>query len=222
MTQTELTPKAEPRDKQGEGWIDTAAHWIGWIMLPLLMPVYAMIFAFTLSVLSFTNTSVKVTLTLIVAGINTALPMLLILLLKFFGFVKDPGLNSRTERFIPYAVSIAALGVTAWFLSSRGAPLWLVTFFLGGAAAGVVNLIINFWWKISAHAAGAAGVLALLVRIAHEGLPIAGSFTWLAVWALLTGLLGSARIYQDRHTLGQVLAGYAVGFTGVYLMMMIH
>ncbi len=222
MTQTELTPKADQRPKEAENLIDTAAHWLGWLMLPLLMPVYAMIFAFTLSVLSFTSTSVKVSMTLIVAGINTALPMLLILLLKFFGLVKDPGLNSRTERFIPYAVSIVGLGLTAWFLSSRGAPIWLVMFFLGGAAAGIVNLAINFRWKISAHAAGAAGVLALLVKIAHEGLPITGSFAWLAIWAALTGLLGSARIYQDRHTLMQVLAGYAVGFAGVYLMMMIH
>lgn len=222
MTDTELRPQADPRNKEAQCWIDTAAHWLGWLMVPLLMPVYAMLFAFTLSVLSFTSTAAKVNLTLIVAGINTALPMLLILLLKFFGIVKDPGLNSRTERFIPYAISIVAFGLTAWFLASRGAPIWFVMFFAGGAVAGLVNLAINFRWKISAHAAGAAGVLALLVRIAHEGLPIAGAFTWLVIWTALTGLLGSARIYQDRHTLAQVLAGYAVGFAGVYLMMMIH
>ena len=222
MTQTEYTPQTTTDNKTAESIVETAAHWFGWIMMPLAMPIYAMIFAFTLSVLSFASLAVKVNLTLIVAGINTALPMLLILLLKFFGVIKDTGLNSRTERFIPYVISIATLGLTGWFLSSRGAPLWLVMFFVGGALIGLVNLAINFRWKISAHAAGAAGVLALLVKLAHEGLQIPGTFTWLVIWAAITGLLGSVRIYLDRHTLGQVLAGYGVGFAAVYLMMTIH
>lgn len=222
MTETELTPQTTSVQKKTEAWVDTAANWIGWLMMPLLMPVYAMIFAFTLSVLSFTATSTKISLILIVAGINTALPMLLILLLKFFGIIKDTSLRSRTERLIPYAISIVAFGITGWFLSSRGAPLWLVMFFAGGAAAGIINLAINFRWKISAHAAGAAGILAMLAWIAHQGLPIAGTFTWLVAWVIITGLIGSARIYQGRHTLGQVLAGYAVGFTTIYLMMMIY
>ena len=51
------------------------------------------------------------------------------------------------------------------------APMWLTMFFAGGAVAGIVELIVNHWWKISVHAAGVAGIVALLVRIMHDGYP---------------------------------------------------
>lgn len=45
---------------------------------------------------------------------------------------------------------------------------------------------------------------------------------WLLISVGLAGLLGSARIWLGRHTLGQVLAGYVVGFCSVFFMMMIR
>ena len=98
--------------------------------------------------------------------------------------------------------------------------MWMTMFFCGGAIAGAINLIINFKWKISAHAAGMAGVAAILLRMAHE-LPDTANITWLVIWLILTGILGASRIWLRRHTLSQVLAGYLNGFLCVWLMTMI-
>ena len=38
---------------------------------------------------------------------------------------------------------------------------------------------------------------------------------------VLSGLLGSARIWLGRHTVWQVVAGYAVGFCSVFFLMMV-
>ncbi len=100
----------------------------------------------------------------------------------------------------------------------KGAPMWLVMFFGGGAVAGAINLLINFRWKISAHAAGVAGVVALLIRIIRDGLPQDGAFLWLLIAIGLSGILGTARVWLGRHTAWQVIAGYAVGFLSVILM----
>ena len=79
-------------------------------------------------------------------------------------------------------------------------------------------LLINFRWKISAHAAGVAGVVALLIRIIRDGLPQDGAFLWLLIAIGLSGILGTARVWLGRHTAWQVIAGYAVGFLSVILM----
>lgn len=197
------------------------SHLLSWVLVPLLMPVYGMMLAFGLSVLDVAPMHMRVNFTLIVAGITVVVPMILVVLLKKLGLVDDIGLNNRKERLIPYIITIVAYGATAWFMAAKHAPLWLSMFFAGGALAALINLVINFRWKISAHAAGIAGVVALLIRIAKDGYPEPEIYTWLLIAIGLSGLLGSARVWLGRHTVWQVLAGYAVGFCSVFFLTMI-
>lgn len=201
--------------------IDKLCTLLSWVFVPLLMPLYGLLLAFNLSILSFMPTGAKWTYAIITVGITVILPMLLIFLLKKVGLVHDIGLNGRKERFLPYLISILSMGGLGWFMWTKGAPMWLVMFYMGGAVAGAVNTIVNFKWKISAHAAGIAGVVALLIRIVSTGFPLPSAQGWLIASIVVSGLLGSARIWQGRHTMWQVLAGYAVGFTSVILMTLI-
>lgn len=204
-----------------ERTITGVSHLLSWILVPLLMPVYGLILAFGLSILDVAPMGMRVVFTLIVAGINVVIPMILIGLLKKMGVVDDLGLNGQKERLIPYVISIVCFGVTAWFMYAKGAPQWLSLFFAGGGIAALVNLVINFKWKISAHAAGIAGVVALLIRIAKDGSAEPNIFFWLLLTIALAGLLGSARVWLGRHTVWQILAGYAVGFCSVFFLTMI-
>ena len=201
--------------------VSRIASLLSWILVPLMMPVYATMLLFGLSPLAAAPFGTKTVVTLIILAINVALPMMLVYLLKLFGIVRDVGLNERKERLIPYIITMVALSGSAWFWASNGAPRWIVLFYAGGAAAAFVNFGFNFRWKISAHAAGIAGVVAMLVRMRMEWLPSDGIFVWTIVWVLLAGILGSARVWLGRHTAWQVLAGYAVGFLGVYLLTML-
>lgn len=213
----EPAPEPELPPTDGERFVTSVSHILSWVLVPLLMPVYGLMLAFGLSILEVAPMGMRLGFTLIVAGINVLIPMLLVVLLKKMGLVDDLGLNGRKERLIPYIISIVALVVTAIFMYYRGAPHWLVWFFGGGAVGGFVNMLINFRWKISAHAAGIAGVAALLVRIAGDGNPHPSVLGWLIAVVILAGLLGSARVWLGRHTVWQVLAGFAVGFTSVIL-----
>lgn len=197
------------------------SHLLSWVLVPLLMPVYGLMLAFGLSVLDLAPMHLRVNYTLIVAGITVVIPMILVVLLKKLGLVDDIGLNNRKERLIPYIITIIAYGAAAWFMAAKHAPLWLSMFFAGGAVAALINLVINFRWKISAHAAGIAGVVALLIRIAKDGYPEPEVYIWLLIAIGLAGLLGSARVWLGRHTVWQVVAGYAVGFCSVFFLTMI-
>lgn len=222
----DLDPQYEtepsPATSDWEKFINGAATFISWILVPLLMPVYGILLAFDLSILHFKPEATKWIFTLIVALFNMVIPMILVLLLKKLGFINDVGLNGRRERLIPYIITILCMGGTALFMHAKMAPMWLVMFFAGGAVAGLINLLINFKWKISAHAAGIAGIVALIVRIMHSDMPVGNITVWLMVAIGLGGLLGAARVWLGRHTVWQVLAGYAVGFCSVFFMTMIH
>ena len=200
---------------------DNLSTAVSWLMSPLLMPVYGIVLVFMLTLYSYVPMGVKLGFTLIVAGITIVVPALMVLLLKRLGMVDNLGLNGRKERTIPYIITILCMGGTAVFLAMKGFPMWVVMFYAGGALAGLIEVIINNWWKISAHGAGVAGLVALLVRMSHTPMVKPDVLTWLIVAVACAGLTGSARLWLGRHTLGQVLAGYAVGFCSVYFLTMI-
>ncbi len=204
-----------------ERFITRCANIISWVFVPLLMPVYGIILIFSLSFLSYAPFGTKLTFTLIVFGANFLVPMLLVLLLKKMGMIDDIGLNGRKERLIPYIITIVCLGGTGLFLYLKMAPLWVAMFYAGGALAALINLIVNFRWKISAHAAGMAGVVAMLIQVIKEGPSSEGMEWWIVGAIIAAGLLGSARIWLGRHTLMQVLAGSAVGFLSVWTLSLI-
>lgn len=208
-----VEPVKEPMTK-----MDLFAKVVSWVLVPLLMPVYGIMLVFHLSILHYAPTLTQVIVTSVVFGINVVFPSLIISILKRFGLIHDVALNEQKERALPYMVTIVAFASTAAYLWLRGAPQWVALFYCGGALAAAVNMVVNFAWKISAHAAGAAGVVAMLVTLARLGQPQHNMFWWIAGAIILTGLLGSSRLYLKRHTIYQVFAGYGVGFFSVYLL----
>lgn len=213
------TPNEPVKETGIERLLTVGSNIISWALVPLMMPVYGIIFVFCLSVLDVVPPGLRVAFTFIVFGINFCIPILLVLLLKFLGVIQDVGLNGRNERLVPYMITALCMGGTAWFLATRGAPLWLDMFYVGGAVGALVNLVINFKWKISAHAAGIAGIVALLIRLEKDVAVEPRLFVWLLIVIGAAGLMGSARIWLGRHTAWQVLAGYAVGFCSVFFLM---
>lgn len=203
-----------------KGLATRLATLISWLMVPLLMPVVSCILMLGVSVYRQLPGDRRLAIIMVVAGLNTLLPMILIAVLRALGVVRDIGLNSRRERLAPYIITILGLGCTVVFLRMQGAPEWMWGTFLGAAVATAICCLVNFWWKISAHATGAAGVIAALVAMGVWGQAPHIAW-WLFGACLLTGLMGSARVFLRRHTDLQVLAGYVVGFCSVYFTILI-
>ena len=206
-------------DTPAESSVTIASNLLSWILVPMLMPVYGIILGFGLTILTYTAFGVKLAFTAITFGFNVMVPGIIVVLLKKFGYIKDIGLNNREERFVPFIICIVCLIGTALFMSYKGAPQWLVMFFMGGAAAGIVEVIINRWWKISVHSAGIAGIVAMILHLMIYDYTVPSALLWLMISISCAGLLGAARIWLGRHTLWQVMAGYAVGFCAVFFIM---
>lgn len=207
----------EGMNPQLSGPCNAAAKLLSWIMVPLVMPVVSMAFLIWLTPLTKMTDADKTITMLVTIGFNTLLPMLLIGLLKLTGIVKDIGLNHRRERLIPYLITIAGLICTLVYLRSMGAPAWMWGTYLGAAIASLICCVVNFRWKISAHATAAAGVVATIAVIGTTGNAVHTLQWWLFGACLLSGLLGSARVFLRRHTDLQVVVGFINGFCSVYI-----
>lgn len=188
---------------------------------PLLVPTYGMAMVAFMTILRFLPLNLLWTAIGITFVITCLIPISAIMTLFRSGIVTDVGLNERKERYIPYGVVIICYLACCFFFYKASAPTWLPMFFAGAALATVINVVVNYWWKISAHAAAMGGLIALLFRVVASHYALYNMNLWLSVVIILTGAVMTARVYLGRHTLWQVLAGCANGFICVYLMSMI-
>ena len=194
------------------------AHIFSWILSPMLMPTYAVFTALWITILAIYPVSVRWNVTLMIWLITCILPILSFLLLYKLKVISNPGLNNQHERSIPYIITMVCYLGASYYLYHIHAPQWLWMFMVGGAIAAIVSFIVNIWWKISGHGAGIGGYIALLFRIAVDGLSLYDIWPFISVAILLAGILGTSRIILKCHTLGQVLAGIANGFLWVFIL----
>lgn len=144
-------------------------------------------------------------------GLVAVMPMLVVLLLLRFGYVKELHMSNTRERRIPYLAAIFGSLVmwrlaTYFDLQDRVAHL---------AILNLVNLVMLFlitlYWLISMHTAGAAAFSALIGVI----------WGWLPAFAIGLPVLVSvtaARLYLRRHSPAQALGGICLGFSTVGMM----
>lgn len=187
------------------------------IFSPLFIPAYGVGLALLTTTLYYVAPSAKWHVLLTTLATTGMIPLIAIFLLTRIGKVTDIGLNDRRERTLPYLITLACyIGCTGYLVTVHS-PSWLTMFMAGGAAALVITMIVNFWWKISAHAAGMGGLVALMIHIAARSLNV-WEIQWVAMAVIVvTGLVCSCRLILQRHTLGQLAAGFTLGFLAVFL-----
>lgn len=134
------------------------AHIFSWILSPVLIPTYAVFVALWVTLLSFLPVDARWGVVAMTWVITCAIPVVAILLLYKFKVISAPGLNQQKERYIPYVVTALCYLGCGLYMYRAHAPMWLVMFMVGGAAAAFVSCFINIWWKISAHGAAMGGL----------------------------------------------------------------
>lgn len=187
------------------------------IFSPLLVPVYGVATALWCSPLALLgyNTIWGVTLGCFI--LTTLMPAAVIFILHRIGLVNDAGLNNRTDRTIPYSVASLCYIACAWYFWRINSPVWLLSIPLGGMVSIIIACIINRWWKISGHMTAMGGWLAVTLLLASGQISAIAPMTMPVVTvALLTGLVGTARLALYRHTSLQVLAGTINGLVCIW------
>lgn len=212
----------ETRDNRPSGGpIEKVSLWLSAVFSPLLVPTYACAIALWITPLAVLSERTRLLLSLLIFAFTAAVPMATIIFMIRAGKVADSSISNRKERTIPYLVTLCCYLGAALFLWTKHAPLWLSNFFGGAAVAIVFALLINnlLKWKISAHCSCMGGLCAMVYFIAAHHFGIVMMTPWLVGAMLLSGAVGSARLYLRRHTPAQVYAGFLMGLIVEYVAM---
>lgn len=197
-------------------------HLISTVMSPLLVPTYGFMLAMFLTPLHYLGLGVQWATIGVIFFITAVIPAGGIMLMQRLGVVSDVALNERDERTAPYVVSCVCYLAATIYLMKMNAPMWLWLFMAGALLALIINVVVTKWWKISAHMTAMGGIVGLLCRLQADGLGLHDLTLWVMGAVLVTGLVGTARVYRERHDLWQVLAGTLCGFGCVFLITMIR
>ncbi|MEA5461987.1 hypothetical protein VB796_23150 [Arcicella sp. LKC2W] len=155
--------------------------------------------------------SLKMGLLLLIFLQTFVLPVFSIYALHRFGFVGDLRMETLADRRIPYLVTVAIYTFVATFFTLKLHQFPEVALIITGIAFSIGAVaIISLYWKISAHAVGANGMLGALLGIAIKYGNYDLFYPILAV-ILVVGFLLSARLHLNAHTPSQIIAGSILG-----------
>jgi len=132
----------------------------------------------------------------------SVLPYALILRGVRRGRLSDRNISLREQRIRFAAVAIASILTGLTVLAAFDAPAEMVALQASVAVGVACGWVITLWWKISVHAAIAAGAATVLLLV--FGLAL------LVVWPLVA-VIAWSRVQVGDHTPAQVLAGIALG-----------
>jgi membrane-associated phospholipid phosphatase len=198
---------------------EKAAKIISVIFHPLFMPVYAMIIIFSApTLLGYLPFQVKRLLFLIVLVNNVLLPVSLLPFLKHWKIVSSWTIDTRRERVIPLVMTTILYSITAFMIYGFPVPVFLKSFILATFFVSLLVTVINFWWKISLHSAGAGALIAIVFILSFK---MYSPLVWYLISSVVAGgLVLSSRLRLNFHNPQQVWFGFLSGFLGLILFMM--
>ncbi len=180
---------------------------VSWIFSPFWIPTFAFILLFTVSYLKNMPTQYKLLVTAIVACFTIIMPGLGIGIFRFINNLTK--YTEKKHRHFPALLTLASYVFCMITMLKLNIPWYMTGVVLASLTILLSFYITNFFWKISEHTAGLGGVIGGV--LSFSSLFGYNPIVWLSGGILIVGLLGSARIILNKHTLGEVFGGFFIG-----------
>lgn len=186
------------------------------IFHPLLVPVYALL---QMNFMPFFYPGADSLRRVLIFGSMFTLvvpPLIWYFLLYKLKVIQSLKATTRKERIWPYLFTILSyilVGIICYFLK---VDYGFTRLWQGASIVLIVVFVVNFFWKISAHATGMgswAGMLFFLSIYNEYSL-----LFQIIVVILSGGLIGWSRLKLEAHTPLQVFFGYLLGLFGVGIL----
>ncbi len=181
------------------GRLHRTAHWIAEVLYPPYLAVGTLFFV---SIRSSSSLWAALGWGLLTSLFSAVLPYAVLLIGVRLGHFGDRQLHQRKERLVPMLLALVSVVAGLGVVDLLGAPRPVVATVAALLAGLLVVLMLTAAWKVSVHLAVATGIVAIL--FSQIGL-------WVALTLPLLAVLAWARVHTRSHTLGQVVAGTAVG-----------
>lgn len=159
-----------------------------------------------------------------VALVTLVLPVINIYLFKVLGTISSLHMHTRRERLLPFVFICVMYCAMTYMFHEKVRMDWTDNFFKFLViidALVVVGTIVTFLYKVSIHSLAACGVIGILLPLNKVSEEIYIFYATIAA-IVLAGVIMSARLHLQAHTLREVLVGgllgLATGFAGMVLL----
>lgn len=187
------------------------------VFTPFSVPFLAYLVLFIFSYLGMMPWSYKLIVLGVVYCFTILMPVLTIFLFRKINGFTHAELSRRKRRYMPYLFTIISYIFCLLMMQRLNLPWYMTNIILAALIIQVVCVLLNIWWKLSEHMAGAGAVIGGLV--AFSALFDYNPVWWLCVFILVAGMLGTARIILRHHTLGEVTGGFVIGLCSSLLVL---
>jgi hypothetical protein len=188
-------------------------HFIARVISTLFVPPSFALILFILFAFKYETDPHKILLSVLVTlAFSFSFPIILFIILRKQGKIFNSDATIKEERTFPFIISVLFYAVGIIILIRAQINIISIAFWFCYITNTIFIIIINKYWKISAHMMGAAGPFAAVCFVyGFSALPL----------ILLLFVIGWARIFLKCHNIYQVLAGGLLGFTSTMLQMQI-
>ena len=195
------------------------ARVISMIFTPFSIPFMAFLILFVFSYLRIMPLQYKLIVLGVVYCFTILMPTLTIFLFrKINGFISLRDLNgTENGRYVPFILTITSYVFCLLMMHRLNIPWYMTGIIFASLIVMIICVIVNLKWKLSEHMAGAGAIIGGLV--AFSALFGYNPVGWLCIFILVAGVLGTARIILQHHTLGEVMGGFAVGLICTLLVL---
>jgi len=197
-----------------------AARIISVVFHPVFMVLYGLTILLSApTFLGYLPLELKKILFLVVIVNNVLVPLVLLPFFRYRNLISSYDIEDKSERTIPLLTASILYCTTSFIIFRFQIPFLLKSFIFATSVLSIIVSVINFWWKISIHSVGAGALTATVLVLS---LKMQTPLTWYLIASILTsGLILSARLRLNSHSLSQVWIGFFTGLLGIGLFILL-
>lgn len=185
------------------------AKLISSVFHPVYYPVISLVILFFTTFLEYMSIPGKIIILCLTALFTILLPTLLTFLYRWVFSISPQKFLQRHERFVPYLIHLLCYNILLHFLQHLQVHGLVLDVVIVSILIQIACTLVNCFWKVSMHAAGAGGIIGFVVT--HGVLLNYTPVLPVIISILVCGLVCSSRLVLRRHTLAQVNVGALMG-----------
>lgn len=193
------------------------ARIVSTVFTPFSIPFVAFLILFLFSYLNIMPLAYKLIVLGVVYCFTILMPTLTIFLFRKINGFEAKDLTDRKKRYVPYLLTIISYVFCMLMMRKLNIPWYMSGIILTALLMMLISIILNLKWKLSEHMLGMGGIVGGVVSF--SALFGYNPVWWLSLFILIAGVLGTARIILQHHTLSEVLTGFVVGFICALLVL---
>ena len=186
-----------------------AARLVSNVFHPAYYPLVCLGILFFTTFLEYMGLANIIIILCLTALFTIFFPSLLVYLHRTIYRISLHRMQHRHERFVPYTIHLLCYFLLLHILQRTNVHGLVLDVIIVSILIQICCTLVNCFWKVSMHAAGAGGIMGFLIF--HGTLFGIGPIIPLIISILICGLVGTSRLILRRHTLAQVNVGSLIG-----------